>query len=184
MDAAAAVALAARYASATRGLPLNPEHFIEFVASGVQAGNKDSKLPGFIRELLQLKQCSFDEAAARTTEIGIKENNERIWPDAEPGINCISVGPWQTTLWALWCFLTNSDSYIGCVATAIAAGGDVDTTAAIAGGIAGARLGAAGERAYWVPPCFAAAAKLVLLCVSVSLLCLDCTIYGVVWIIA
>jgi hypothetical protein len=93
MDAAAAVALAARYASATRGLPLNAEHFIEFVASGVQAGNENSKLPDFIRDLLQRKQRSFDEAAARITEIGIKENNEQIWLDAEPGVNCISVGP-------------------------------------------------------------------------------------------
>jgi hypothetical protein len=134
------------YAGATRGLPLNAEHFIEFTASGVQAGNEASKLPGFIRELLQLKQCTFDAAAARITEIGINKNNERIWRDVEPGVNCISVGPWQTTLWALWCFLTNPDSYVGCVATAIAAGGDVDTTAAISGGIAGARVGAAGKK--------------------------------------
>jgi hypothetical protein len=48
MDAAAAVALAAHYASATRCLPLYPQHLIEFIASGVQAENEDSKLPGFI----------------------------------------------------------------------------------------------------------------------------------------
>lgn len=145
MDAAAAVTLAARYASATRNLPLQPEHFIEYIVSGVAAGNPKSKLPAFLRELLLLRHRSLEEAAARITEIGTKENKERIWRDAQPGVNCISVGAWQTTLWALWCFLTNTDSYIGCIAAAIAAGGDVDTTAAIAGGISGARAGAAGE---------------------------------------
>jgi ADP-ribosylglycohydrolase len=111
----------------------------------VATGNPKSKLPAFIRELLILRRCSLEEAAARITEIGIKENKERTWKDAQPGVNCISVGAWQTTLWALWCFLSNTDSYVSCVAAAIAAGGDVDTTAAIAGGISGARAGAAGE---------------------------------------
>ncbi|WIA20111.1 hypothetical protein OEZ85_005963 [Tetradesmus obliquus] len=149
MDAAAAVTLAARYASATRNLPLQPEHFIEYIVSGVAAGNPKSKLPAFLRELLLLRHRSLEEAAARITEIGTKENKERIWRDAQPGVNCISVGAWQTTLWALWCFLTNTDSYIGCIAAAIAAGGDVDTTAAIAGGISGARAGAAGVPELW-----------------------------------
>jgi ADP-ribosylglycohydrolase len=145
MDAAAAVALAAGYASATRGLPLNPELFIDYIATGIADGNPGSKLPGFIRELLLLRHCSLEDAAARITDIGIKENKERIWRDAQPGVNCISVGAWQTTLWALWCFLTNADSYVSSIAAAIAAGGDVDTTAAIAGGICGARVGASGE---------------------------------------
>ncbi|WIA40393.1 hypothetical protein OEZ86_013753 [Tetradesmus obliquus] len=113
MDAAAAVTLAARYASATRNLPLQPEHFIKYIVSGVAAGNPKSKLPPFLRELLLLRHLSLEEAAARITEIGTKENKERIWRDAQPGVNCISVGAWQTTLWALWCFLTNTDSYIG-----------------------------------------------------------------------
>jgi ADP-ribosylglycohydrolase len=145
VDAAVAVALAARYTSATRGLPLNPELFVDYIATGVAAGNPDSKLPGFIRELLLLRRYPLEEAAARITDIDIKENKERTWRDAQPGVNCISVGAWQTTLWALWCFLTNADSYVSCIAAAVAAGGDVDTTAAIAGGICGARAGASGE---------------------------------------
>jgi ADP-ribosylglycohydrolase len=47
-------------------------------------------------------------------------------------------------LWALYSFLRSPDDYWETILTAIGVGGDVDTTAAMAGAIAGARLGPAG----------------------------------------
>lgn len=46
---------------------------------------------------------------------------------------------------ALWCFL-NTDSYRGCVLTAVNLGEDTDTVAAVAGGLAGIYYGCGGEK--------------------------------------
>jgi ADP-ribosylglycohydrolase len=48
-----------------------------------------------------------------------------------------------SVLWSLYAFLRAPDDYLEAVSTAVAAGGDTDTTAAMAGAIAGARLGPA-----------------------------------------
>jgi ADP-ribosylglycohydrolase len=49
-----------------------------------------------------------------------------------------------SVLWALYAFLRSPDCYWDAVCTAIEAGGDTDSTAAMAGALAGARLGRAG----------------------------------------
>ena len=49
-----------------------------------------------------------------------------------------------TVAWSLYAFLRSPDDYLESVCTAIAAGGDTDTTAAMTGSIAGARAGASG----------------------------------------
>lgn len=46
---------------------------------------------------------------------------------------------------AMWCFL-NTDSYIDCIRMAVNLGDDSDTTAAVAGGIAGIYYGIGGEK--------------------------------------
>ena len=50
---------------------------------------------------------------------------------------------------ALWCFL-NTDNFTDCVLKAVNLGSDTDTTAAIAGSIAGAYYGTAGIPAEWL----------------------------------
>src|SRR5262249_578309 len=56
------------------------------------------------------------------------------------------ISPFVTpsVLWSLYSFLKYPDSYMDAICTAIACGGDVDTTAAMTGAISGARLGLAG----------------------------------------
>jgi len=56
---------------------------------------------------------------------------------------CQGVPPLVTSsvLWALYSFLTNPDNYWEAVCTAIAVGGDVDTTAAMTGAISGTKVG-------------------------------------------
>jgi ADP-ribosylglycohydrolase len=49
-----------------------------------------------------------------------------------------------TVAWSLYAFLRSPDDYLESVCTAIAAGGDSDTTAAMTGAIAGARAGPSG----------------------------------------
>ena len=46
---------------------------------------------------------------------------------------------------ALWCFL-KTDSYKDCVLTAVNLGGDTDTIAAVAGGLAGMYYGIGGKQ--------------------------------------
>lgn len=50
---------------------------------------------------------------------------------------------------ALWCFL-NTGSYADCVLTAVNLGGDTDTTAAVAGALAGVYYGFEGTPPKWV----------------------------------
>jgi ADP-ribosylglycohydrolase len=55
----------------------------------------------------------------------------------------IGISPFVTSsvLWSLYSFLRTPENYWQSICTAIAAGGDVDTTAAMSGAIAGARVG-------------------------------------------
>jgi ADP-ribosylglycohydrolase len=49
-----------------------------------------------------------------------------------------------TVAWSLYAFLRSPDDYLQAVCTAISAGGDTDTTAAMTGAVAGARVGSSG----------------------------------------
>jgi ADP-ribosyl-[dinitrogen reductase] hydrolase len=51
---------------------------------------------------------------------------------------------------ALYCWLRTPDDFRRAITSIIALGGDTDTTAAIAGGMAGARVGSAGIPAEWL----------------------------------
>ena len=62
-------------------------------------------------------------------------------------ISCASV---QTTIFSIYCFLCIPDFYISAICMSIRAGGDTKTTAAIVGGIVGARLGIESIPSYFV----------------------------------
>jgi len=57
------------------------------------------------------------------------------------GKNKISAGVVSSTLYSIYCFLKNHNSYSKCIIMALSAGGDVDTIAKMAGSISGAFLG-------------------------------------------
>lgn len=137
MDGSVAVALATQYAALTSSVPFQPEHFLEYIATGVSPD-----FAPYVHELHQLRHASLDEAAKRITEIGVS-NKERRWGTG------ISIGARQTALWALYSFLRAPDSFKDCLSWAIAVGGDVDTTAATAGAICGARVGYAALPTQW-----------------------------------
>ena len=65
---------------------------------------------------------------------------------ASPTRHGIGFTPFVTTTvaWSLYAFLRSPDDYLQSICTAIAAGGDTDTTAALTGAMAGARVGPSG----------------------------------------
>jgi ADP-ribosylglycohydrolase len=66
------------------------------------------------------------------------------------GGETISSSPVQITIFCIYCFLCIPDFYISAICMSIRAGGDTDTTAAIVGGILGARLGIESIPSYFV----------------------------------
>jgi ADP-ribosylglycohydrolase len=77
-----------------------------------------------------------EHAAGLIARAGIEESYQDNWHGISPFVT-------SSVIWSLYAFLKTPDDYWETICTAIAAGGDADTTAAIAGGIAGAHLGMA-----------------------------------------
>lgn len=75
-----------------------------------------------------------DQAAARISRVGLERG-------ANEGRGEIAPSVMPSVLWSLYSFLRSPEDYWETVRTAIAVGGDVDTTAAMAGAISGAHLG-------------------------------------------
>ena len=107
----------------------------------------------FLEELADLVACTSVEVAAVVRGLG-------GWAHLPPAaaaahlrairLDPAHLDPWQgisafvmpSLAWSLYAFLGSPDDYWATVCTAIAVGGDTDTMAAMAGGIAGARAGA------------------------------------------
>jgi ADP-ribosylglycohydrolase len=130
--AAGAVAVAHAVALAAEGGPLDRAEFLAEI--GALAAVQDASVGSAIRGLTTWAHLAPDEALR--------------WLHAE-GLDPAYPGEWQgisafvtpSVVWSLYAFLRDPDDYWTAVCTAIGAGGDTDTMAAIAGAIAGARLG-------------------------------------------
>ena len=77
------------------------------------------------------------EAAAVISKVGIEPGYADRWRGISPFVT-------PSVLWAVYSFLRSPDDYWETICTAIAVGGDVDTTAAMAGAISGAHVGLEG----------------------------------------
>lgn len=75
-----------------------------------------------------------EEAFVRIATIGIS-------PEYLPSSPMITPFVTTSVLWSIYSFLHTPYDYLNAISTAISAGGDVDTTAAMTGAISGARLG-------------------------------------------
>lgn len=97
---------------------------------------------GFAEHLLELSNTvslSPEEAARRIASTGLGRRASEVaneWVEISPFVT-------PSVLWSLYSFLKSPDDYWLTIRTAIAVGGDVDTTAAMAGAISGAHLGLA-----------------------------------------
>lgn len=121
------------------------------------AARSESSEPG------QWLQSAARIAADEDEAVGLAVAGVGEWLDRDPaaatlefrrrGLDPAEAGrPWRgvssdvtaSVCWALYCALRHPDDYLAAVTTAIWAGGDTDTTAAMAGAIVGARVGVPG----------------------------------------
>lgn len=143
LDAALTMARATRFAAMTADRPFDVHEFFKYLQAG------DLKTSEFQEDLKQVNRLVLDNAvdplqAANKIIKRSLSRNERSWKGS------ISPGVGQSSLWALYAVCKAPDSFVDCMAMAICPGGDVDSTAAMAGGIVGARLGMDAIPQNWV----------------------------------
>ena len=129
---AGAVAIAGAMALAVRGGEIEAERLLSQLAEW--AAPFEESVADALRQLVEWVPQPPEEAARLVSGIG----RDPDYPDEVRGIS-----PFVTTsvLWSLYSFLRSPEDYWETICTAIAVGGDVDTTAAMAGAISGAYLG-------------------------------------------
>ncbi len=75
-----------------------------------------------------------EEAVVRILGVGAEGDEDEGWAGISPFVV-------PSVLWSLYSFLRSPEDYRQTIRTAISVGGDVDTTAAMAGAVSGAHLG-------------------------------------------
>jgi ADP-ribosylglycohydrolase len=131
--AGAAVVACAVWHSAQRE-PIDPGSLLPELAGCAEV--EDQSVADAIRGLADWLRLPPPDAARYVHESGLDP--------AHPTWQGISAFVTPSLLWSLYAFLRSPDDYWETVCTAIAVGGDTDTMAAIAGAIAGARVGVGG----------------------------------------
>jgi ADP-ribosylglycohydrolase len=131
---AGAVAVAGAVALATRPGPISREAFLDELAGLV--ARADLAFAGAVRGLARWGGLDPEEAL---TEL----HRQRFDPEAPGHWRGITGHVEPSVLWSLYAFLRAPEDYGEAVWTAIAAGGDTDTTGAMTGAVSGARLGPA-----------------------------------------
>lgn len=129
---AGAAAIAAAVALAMQVEDVHPERFLTTVAS--VAGKLDPKTAKLIRILG--KNADKGDRTILEWCRSFQTDNER-WPGISPFVT-------SSVLWSLYSFVKHPEDYWECIITSIKPGGDVDTTAAMAGSISGAHIGLKG----------------------------------------
>ncbi len=129
---AGAVSIAGAVALALPGGRIDPPRFLARLAGW--AGQIDESVADGIERLAGWVNLPAHEAAPLISSVGSALDHG----DGQRGIS-----PFVTSsvLWSLYSFLRSPKDYWGTIRTAIAVGGDVDTTAAMAGAVSGAYLG-------------------------------------------
>ncbi len=129
---AGAVAIASAVALAGEGGPVDPRRWAARLSE--DARPFDSSFADQILKLGEWATLAPEEVLPaiprRLGDHDSQYEREGISPFVVPSV-----------LWSLYAFLRTPDDYRETICTAVAVGGDVDTTAAMAGAISGARLG-------------------------------------------
>ncbi len=133
--AAGAIAVAGAVALALGGAgngSLDASRFIRRLADWSQTA-----AASFADEVIKLEswlELGPAEAGPVIAKVGLQPGFSDRWDGISPFVT-------SSVLWSLYSFLRSPEDYWETVCTAIAVGGDVDTTAAMAGAISGAYLG-------------------------------------------
>jgi ADP-ribosylglycohydrolase len=131
---AGAVAVSGAVAQVLGEKSISPGPFIATLAEWTRT--VEPEMASEIEKLPALLTTEPREAAAIISQAGI--DAEYIDDEEWKGISSFVV---SSVLWSLYAFLRTPEDYIETIYTAIAAGGDTDTTAAMAGAVSGAYLG-------------------------------------------
>jgi ADP-ribosylglycohydrolase len=129
---AGAVAIAGAVALALRGEQIDASRFLTRLTGW--AGQMDESVAYAIERLAGWVDLPAKEAAPLIASVGRTPDYVDGWQGISPFVT-------SSVLWSLYSFLRSPEDYWETVCTAIAVGGDVDTTAAMAGAISGAYLG-------------------------------------------
>lgn len=131
---AGALAIAVAAAIAARCDPVTPPEFLAEVSAAVEPVHESTAAD--LLGMVGWAGLPPEAAAAALRAQGLEPTAARGWRGISSHVTA-SVG------WSLYAFLQSPDGYWEAVCIAITVGGDSDTLAAMTGGIAGARLGAA-----------------------------------------
>jgi ADP-ribosylglycohydrolase len=138
--AAGAVAIAGAVALALRQRPIVTESFLGQLSEWVR--RIDQGVAFDVYQLSAWGSLSPDAAATFMIRAGLCPGASSEWS----GVSSYVV---TSVLWSLYCFLRTPENYLETIYTAISAGGDVDTTAAMAGAMSGAHLGLSALPSRW-----------------------------------
>jgi ADP-ribosylglycohydrolase len=131
--AAGAVTIALAVSVAIRERPIVPRDFLQEIAAAAE--QDDPAFGKALRSCSEWISLSPPEAARQ-----LHQNNlDPAYPEWQ-GVSAFVV---PSVIWSLYSFLRSPDDYWETVCTAIAVGGDTDSTAAMAGAMSGARAGPA-----------------------------------------
>lgn len=133
-SSAGAVAISGAVALVLQEKTINPESFISTIAD--LAGAIDQGFASELKKLVQWLSLPPEEAVNFILRAGF--DADYVDDDEWKGISGFVI---SSVLWSLYSFLRSPDDYWETICTAIEVGGDVDTTAAMAGAISGAYLG-------------------------------------------
>jgi ADP-ribosylglycohydrolase len=133
-SSAGAVAISGAVALVLQEKTINPDSFLSTLADW--SGTIDPGFASELKKLIQWLSIPPEEAVTFISKAGLDANY--VDEDEWKGISAFVI---SSVLWSLYSFLRTPDDYRETICTAIAVGGDVDTTAAMAGAISGAYLG-------------------------------------------
>lgn len=131
---AGSVAIAGAVALASRGAKIDVQLFVRQLGEWMRAF--DEPFAEHVLELPDWLKLSPQEAAP-TISCRVSGDFQDDWRWISPFVI-------PSVLWSLYSFLRTPENYWETVCTAIVAGGDVDSTAAMAGAISGAHVGLKG----------------------------------------
>ncbi len=129
---AGAVAVAGAVALALRHESIDATAFLARLAEWTSA--IEHSVAENIHRLTEWLALPPPEAVHYISRAGLPPGYAEQWQGISPFVT-------GSVLWSLYSFLRTPEDYMETICTAIAAGGDVDTTAAMAGAISGAHLG-------------------------------------------
>jgi ADP-ribosylglycohydrolase len=129
---AGAAAIAGAVALALGGGPVDVPAFLDQLTAWTAP--LEPSFPAHLEQLKDWVRLPSEEAAPFISRAGYVPGYSDRWRGISPFVT-------SSVLWSLYSFLRSPDDYWQTIRTAIAVGGDVDTTAAMAGAISGARLG-------------------------------------------